>query len=115
VDLQRLEQRPFYEEVGRRVRGARENRKPSLTQKELGDLVGLSRTSITNLEHGRQKCLLHTFAEIAAALHVEPASLMPLSDVQKLSLHEAVKDRPRPEKEWILSAVNAVRNKRDKV
>jgi len=111
----RLESKTFYEEVGRRIRDARESRKPSITQKDLADLVGLTRTSITNLEHGRQKCLLHTLAEIAVVLHVQPASLIPTSDSQKLSLQDAVKGRPSPEKEWILSAVNAVRKKKNKI
>jgi transcriptional regulator with XRE-family HTH domain len=114
VEFKRLEQGSFYEEVGRRVRDARKRRKPTLTQDELGKLVGLTRTSITNLEHGRQKCLIHTLAEIASALHVEPSSLLPILDVQRLDLHDAVKDRPKSEKDWILSTVTAARKKREK-
>ena len=43
----------FYAEVGRRVRMAREA--AGLTQDALADQVELSRTSVTNIEKGRQK------------------------------------------------------------
>lgn len=103
----------FYEEVGRRIRDARKKRKPALTQDELGKLVGLTRTSITNLEQGRQKCLLHTLFEIAAALHVEPAALIPSSKGQLGDLDRALKHRAPEEKEWIMSAVKAATLARD--
>ena len=67
----------FYEEVGRRIRDARKRRNPKLTQQGLAELVSLTRTSITNVERGRQKFLLHTLADLAKALQVEPASLLP--------------------------------------
>jgi transcriptional regulator with XRE-family HTH domain len=103
----------FYEEVGRRVRDARTRRKPALTQEELADRVGLTRTSITNLEKGRQKFLLHTLIDIAEALQVQPSSLLPDvgSDRQK-QLEQALKNRPKAEKEWIKSAVSAVQKEK---
>ncbi|MBL8824601.1 MAG: helix-turn-helix transcriptional regulator [Planctomycetia bacterium] len=98
----------FYEEVGRRIRDARKRRKPVLTQEGLAGLVSLTRTSITNVEKGRQKFLLHTLADIAAALHVDPASLLPQSAAgAEHQLDEALKHRPKSEKDWIRSAVNA--------
>jgi len=98
----------FYEEVGRRIRDARKRRRPPLTQEALGELVSLTRTSITNVEKGRQKFLLHTLAEIAVALQVEPASLLPPSNAESdQRLDEALKNRPKAEKEWIKSAVTS--------
>lgn len=98
----------FYQEVGRRIRDARKRRKPPLTQEGLAELVSLTRTSITNVEKGRQKFLLHTLADIAAALQVDPASLLPPSDGESARrLDEALKNRPRAEKEWIKTAVSA--------
>ena len=103
----------FYEEVGRRIRDARKRRKPPLTQEALGELVSLTRTSITNVEKGRQKFLLHTLADIATALQVQPASLLPQSNAgSDRQLDEALKDRPRAEKEWIKSAVSAAQKGR---
>jgi DNA-binding XRE family transcriptional regulator len=103
----------FYEEVGRRIRDARKRRNPPLTQDGLAKLVGLTRTSITNVEQGRQKCLLHTLADIAIALQVEAVSLIPASPVQLADLDNALKNRPSSEKEWIMSAVKASQNLRN--
>ncbi len=64
----------FYIEVGRRIRGARGDR--GLTQADLAERVGLTRTSVTNLEAGRQRMPLHIFATLADALGVEPAQLL---------------------------------------
>lgn len=104
---------PFYQEVGRKIREARMRRKPKLTQQGLADLVSLTRTSITNVEKGRQKFLLHTLADIAKALEVDPASLLPEADAQAdRHLDDALKHRPRSEKEWIKSAVSAAQRGR---
>jgi transcriptional regulator with XRE-family HTH domain len=70
--------RQFYKDVGLRVRDARK-KASNMTQKALATNVGLTRTSLTNIENGRQKLLLHTFAEIATALGVEAANLLPKS------------------------------------
>jgi DNA-binding XRE family transcriptional regulator len=48
-----------------------------LTQEELAHRVHLKRTSITNIEKGRQKLLVHTLFDIAAALDVPIADLIP--------------------------------------
>jgi transcriptional regulator with XRE-family HTH domain len=65
----------FYAEVGRRIRVARS--RAGLTQDALATRVSLSRTSVTNIEKGRQKVLLHTLCGLAAALGVAPADLLP--------------------------------------
>ena len=48
-----------------------------MTQEKLGRLVGLSRTSITNIEKGRQHVSLHQLFAIAEALRVRPEALLP--------------------------------------
>lgn len=48
-----------------------------LTQQALGDFVGLSRTSITNIEKGRQHVALHQLFDIAEALGLSTAALLP--------------------------------------
>ena len=65
----------FYEEFGRRLRAAR--RKAKLTQEELAARAGMSRPSLANVERGNQRVALHQFAELAAAVGVEPADLLP--------------------------------------
>lgn len=65
----------FYAEIGRRVRLARE--RIGLTQDSLAAQIMLSRTSVTNIEKGRQKVLAHTICRLAGALNVLPAELLP--------------------------------------
>jgi transcriptional regulator with XRE-family HTH domain len=102
------EHRTFYEEVGRRIRETRTDRR--MSQEELGAAASLTRTSITNIERGRQRMLLHTLAEIARALQVAPETLFPRTDVEaKNDLDIALKDRPAPEREWIKTTLNAAR------
>ncbi|MGW1419839.1 helix-turn-helix domain-containing protein [Bradyrhizobium manausense] len=48
-----------------------------MTQEELARRVQLSRASITNIEKGRQRVLLHQLIEIADALDAKPSELMP--------------------------------------
>jgi len=65
----------IYRMFGSRVRALREERK--VTQDELARRVDLSRTSITNIERGRQRVLLHQMMEIAQALDASPGDLVP--------------------------------------
>lgn len=69
------DQGSFYAEIGRRVRLARE--RIGLTQDSLATQVMLSRTSVTNIERGRQKVLAHTICRLAGALNVPASDLLP--------------------------------------
>lgn len=65
----------IYRPFGRRLREARE--RAGLTQGQLGEAVGLSRTSITNIEYGRQGIPLHALYALAQSLNIEPVELLP--------------------------------------
>ena len=65
------------EDFGRLVNIQRKVRKTPMTQHRLGRLAGLSRTSITNIEKGRQHVSLHQLYRIAYALEVPPHLLLP--------------------------------------
>lgn len=65
----------FYREIGSRIRIEREEL--GFSQKELADGVGLTRTSIVNIEAGRQHLPLHTLYAIADALGVSVYCLLP--------------------------------------
>jgi len=65
-----------YREFGKLMRLHR-RAQDGLTQEALGKLVGLSRTSITNIEKGRQPVALHQLFALAEALRVQPAALLP--------------------------------------
>ena len=101
----------FYEEVGRRIRKSRQDK--GLTQEFLAEKVRLSRTSLTNIEKGRQKLLLHTLAAIAQALQIAAASLLPEpTPVPADDLNEALRIRPRAEQKWIKSALTVQEGER---
>jgi transcriptional regulator with XRE-family HTH domain len=67
----------FYIEVGRRVRDARIKARPKMTQVQLADALSMTRSSIANLEAGRQRIPLHVLVWIAEVLDVQPPSLLP--------------------------------------
>ena len=71
----RSDQQHFYRQIGNAIRLARD--KKQFTQEYVARRVGLSRTSLTNIERGRQKLLLHTFVEIVVALETTPSALLP--------------------------------------
>jgi transcriptional regulator with XRE-family HTH domain len=58
----------IYLVIGRSIREAREAE--GLTQDELAGLVGCGRTTIVNIEAGRQRILVHKLVEIAENLGV---------------------------------------------
>jgi transcriptional regulator with XRE-family HTH domain len=65
----------LYRDFGRRLRAARDG--AGLSQAELAERVGLGRTSVTNIETGRQRVPLHLLFDFAGALGVDPATLLP--------------------------------------
>ncbi len=68
----------IYRIFGSNVRRARERQQ--FTQEQLAQRVDLSRTSITNIEQGRQRVLLHQIVEIANALETKPEDLLVETD-----------------------------------
>lgn len=68
-----------------------------MTQEALAAKTRLTRTSIINIEKGRQQVLLHTLVDIASALRVSPVELIPEID----SIDAILRDRPQKAVEWI--------------
>lgn len=64
---------PVYVSFGEVIKAHRLKR--GWTQTDLADRVGLSRTSVTNIEIGRQRVLLSDLFAFARALDVTPKSL----------------------------------------
>jgi transcriptional regulator with XRE-family HTH domain len=64
----------LYRVFGSRLRALREEK--SVTQEELARRVELSRTSITNIEKGRQRIMLHQVVELAEALDADLGALI---------------------------------------
>ena len=65
----------IYKTFGLKLRDAR--KRAGLTQVDLADRVGLSRTSITNIEKGRQGIPLHMLLQLASAVGVQAVGLLP--------------------------------------
>lgn len=67
---------PLYHLVGEAIRQTR-TEKTKVTQKELGNRVGLNRTSIAKIEAGEQRFALDTLYQFAEALGVSVDELLP--------------------------------------
>jgi len=65
----------LYKQFGSELRAARDH--SDLTQEQVAGRVGLTRTSITNIEAGRQQVSLHQLYQLAAAVGRRPADLLP--------------------------------------
>ena len=65
----------FYQRFGQNLRQAR--RAGGLSQVDLAMAIDLTRTSISNIEQGRQRVLLHTFAKMLHVLNLQPEDLIP--------------------------------------
>ncbi len=65
----------FYVAVGKSIRAARTE--AGVSQTTLARQIGFNRSSIANLEAGRQRIALHLFFLIAEALDIQPAALLP--------------------------------------
>ena len=68
----------LYKETGKRIRSARTAL--GLTQDELSKKVDLTRTSVTNIEQGRQVIQIHLLYKFAKALDILPKDLLPAPD-----------------------------------
>lgn len=64
---------PVYVSFGEIIKAHRIKR--GWTQTDLAEKVGLSRTSVTNIEIGRQRVLLSDLFDFARALDVTPKSI----------------------------------------
>ena len=65
----------IYRDIGSKVRQARSEK--GTTQGELASRANLTRTSISNIEAGRQRVTLYALLRMAEALDVAPATLLP--------------------------------------
>src|SRR5262245_12224930 len=64
----------FYVDAGRRIRDARSA--ANVTQAQLGAAASMTRSSIANLEAGRQRIAIHTLVLIAATLGTDLSELI---------------------------------------
>lgn len=89
---------PVYESLGRRIRAAR--LRAGISQDELARRVRLTRTSITNIERGRQQIQVHTLYAIAKAVDARPATLLPVAEEPATAVEDQFPSAP-DEREWV--------------
>jgi transcriptional regulator with XRE-family HTH domain len=99
----------LYREFGRTLRARRKH--AGLSQDDVAQRVGMSRTSITNIEQGRQHISLHVLYELAGAVGITPADLLPDSHVLVKGNAELEKKLgnvrlQEAEKDWIRRVVS---------
>ena len=99
----------LYREFGRALRARRKH--AGLSQDNVAQRVGMSRTSITNIEQGRQHVSLHVLYELAAAVGTTPEDLLP--DSRALVKGNSELERklgnvplPEEEKDWIRRVIS---------
>lgn len=98
--------RGYYAVVGRKIADAR--RLLGMTQEALALKISLSRTSVINIEKGRQQLLVHTLVDIARALHVAPSDLIPeFQSGEPKDITSVLEESGVPEKgiDWLKAAV----------
>jgi transcriptional regulator with XRE-family HTH domain len=93
----------LYREFGRILRQRRKEAR--LTQDDVANRVGLSRTSITNIEQGRQHVSLHMLYGLADAIGAQPHDLLPQKSILQKSSELEKKlvkmELPEEGKDWI--------------
>jgi transcriptional regulator with XRE-family HTH domain len=65
----------LYKIVGENIRAKRESR--NFSQADLAEKIGMLRTSVTNIERGRQRPPLHILYKICQLLNVEVKEILP--------------------------------------
>lgn len=81
----------IYREVGRKIRQTRENQ--HLSQDSLAQRLGISRTSMVNIEAGRQRTPLHVLWQIAELLETKLTLLIPTPEELLAPQNQTVLDR----------------------
>ena len=70
----------LYSEIGSRIRCLRKSQDSGMSQEEFAKLLGLSRTSVTNIEAGNQKVPIDTIYILCTQFGLGIESLLPKPD-----------------------------------
>lgn len=94
----------FRREVGILIKTARN--KAKISQKNLAQSIGLTRTSINNIEHGRQRIILDTLLIVSSILKTSIVDLLPKNfDIIQSFDRQIPKDTSGEMRKWILTEV----------
>jgi len=106
---------PVYTRFGHDLQRLRRQRK--LSQADLARLVDpsgdrLSRSSIANIESGRQRVALHLLIDLARVLKVDPRDLLPDQPTTASPIVERAPNLSPQEQEWLTRVVAKPRRRR---
>jgi DNA-binding XRE family transcriptional regulator len=90
IEVVMIRAEKFYEELGRSIRTRRKVLK--MTQAELGDRLGLSRTSVTHIECGRQRLFIDQFCRLAQVPNCQRDDLLTSAMAQGSEQKPATRD-----------------------
>ena len=110
----------IYTILGRNIK--HERLKSGFTQEELGELADIHYSFLGYIERGNKKASLKTIQKIANALNLpinklfKSVELKPRKIRQSLNdqLEPLLRDRPRPDQEFIIQLVKTVVRKMDR-
>lgn len=79
-----LDDTKLYAMLGERILRLRRMQSPLMSQERLAKILGLTRTSVTNIERGKQKVTLDTLYRVCETFGIQVTDLMPaLSEVAR--------------------------------
>jgi len=106
----------LYKFIGLRVKTEREDLE--MSQATLAGHLGLTRTSVSNIENGQQKVQLHTLFQIAKVFGIPVLDLLPTSSHQAAVKEKHLKRLSPGEREWVkgfLATVSVEAKSREQV
>jgi transcriptional regulator with XRE-family HTH domain len=102
----------LYRQIGSSIKERRKKSEPLVSQEKLADIVGLSRTSIVNIELGKQHIQIHTLYQIADILGVNALDLLPSSEKDKKVRFTSEQELSEKEKKSIEDIISAKAKKK---
>ena len=90
-----MDQDDLHAALGKKIRERRQA--SGLTQMELADRVSISRTSLTNMELGRQRLLIDQLYKMAEVLNAKPQDLLPQPSELVSASKRQTPEEPIPE------------------
>lgn len=72
-----FDDKKLYALLGERIKRLRRMQTPEMNQEKLGQILGLTRTSITNIERGKQKLTVDALYKLCETFSIEVSELMP--------------------------------------
>ena len=100
----------FYQSLGLNIKKAREE-KMGLTQEKLAKSIGMSRTSIVNIEQGRHHIQIHTLIDISNKLNTDISELIPDLNGELVLDSQVNKPLDSKEKESVQKNLSMIENK----